>query len=562
MDRNCATEHTEREFKWSLAGKSDWEKVRAILGPPQRELEQLNIYFDSKDSFFAARRCMLRLRKENGRLLFVYKRGLSMERGCFSALEIEEELTAAEADALLKGRLDWAAQSKVGRQIMADSFQGELCQVGEVHNLRLVWPIEAADLEGTEKFELDRTSFDGEHTEYELELETWRADQLHSAVESWAAQAGVSLTAQTLTKYERFLCYNAVKSPLISCLMPVYNCADTLEKAVNSIRRQTFKSWELILVDDGSDDSTLEIAEHLADADPRIHVFSKKHSGITAVLNFAFRQSRARFIARMDGDDISHPERFAQQMLYLNNHPEIAAVGCKVRIFPQKDLTAGMKRYERWLNKACKPEILERDIFVESPLVHPSVIMRRSALEEAGLYEDGCWPEDYHLWLRMWLKGFKMAKVDKVLFFWRDLPNRLTRVDKRCSHEALRELKVSFLLRAFFPSIQEEQGIRSLPADKRQLIIWGAGPNGKALAKTLRAHGFEPAFYTDILPARHGQTICGLKVLSLSELPDPQRFFLVTAVGNPNSREEIRAFLQERGWQEGLDFRCTAGISD
>ena len=117
-------------------------------------------------------------------------------------------------------------------------------------------------------------------------------------------------------------------------------------------------------------------------------------------------------------------------------------------------------------------------------------------------------------------------------------------------------------MKAFFTPAQEEQGLRSLPFDKRQLIIWGAGPNGKALAKTLRSHGLEPAYYTDILPARHGQTICGLKVLSLEQLPAPEGYFLVTAVGNPNSREEIRAFLKERGWQEGRDFRCMAGISD
>ncbi|MGM9992184.1 MAG: glycosyltransferase [Candidatus Bruticola sp.] len=562
MERNCAVKHTEREFKWSLANRSDWEQIQAILGRPCQELHQQNIYFDSEDGFFASRRCMLRLRRENGRLLFVYKRGLSMERGCFSALEIEEELTEAEFEALLAGNLDWAGQSQVGRQIIDDNFKGKLRPVGDVRNLRLVWPIELAGLAGEEKFELDCTTFNGEHTEYELELETWRAAQLQSLVESWAERAGIRLTEQTLTKYERFLYYNAVKAPLISCLMPIYNCAATLEHAVQSIKKQTFKSWELILVDDGSTDATLEIARNLAAADPRIRVFSLKHSGITAVLNFAFSQSRARFIARMDGDDISHPERFAKQMLYLSKHPEVAAVGCKVRIFPKQELTEGMKRYERWLNKACQPEILDRDIFVESPLVHPSVIIRRAALEEAGLYEDGCWPEDYHLWLRLWLRGFKMAKVDQVLFFWRDLPNRLTRVDKRCSHEALRNLKVSFLLRAFFPSSQEERGLRSLSADKRQLIVWGAGPNGKALVKTLRAHGFEPAFYTDILPARHGQIICGLKVLSLDELPEPQHFFLITAVGNPRSREEIRTFLQGRGWQEGRDFCCTAGISD
>ena len=562
VSQNAPLKNTEQELKWIISHRQDWLKLQEALGKAERELRQKNVYLDTEDAYFAARRSMLRLREENGRWLFVYKRGLSLENGYFSALEIEEEVSAEVALAISRGQLQAVDEGKVYQQIRQEGFEGTLHTAGEVVNIRRVWPIKAAGLEGAEKFELDCTSFDSGHTEYELELETLRGDILQEEVQTWAEGLGIKLIKQKATKYERFLRYSAVRKPTISCLMPIYNCAETLASAVSSICRQTFKSWELILVDDGSSDDTVKIAEKLAATDPRIRVFGKEHGGIVDTLNFAFKQSRAPFIARMDGDDISHPERFAEQMRYLQAHPDIAAVGCKIRVFPKKSITEGMMRYERWLNKACLPEILERDIFVESPLVHPSVLLRRSALEEVGLYEDGRWPEDYQLWLRMWLKGIKMAKVEKTLFFWRDLPKRLTRVDQRCSHDALRELKVTFFLKAFFTPAQEEQGLRSLPFDKRQLIIWGAGPNGKALAKTLRSHGLEPAYYTDILPARHGQTICGLKVLSLEQLPAPEGYFLVTAVGNPNSREEIRAFLKERGWQEGRDFRCMAGISD
>ena len=562
VSQNTPLKNTERELKWSIGSRQDWLKLQEGLGQVQRELRQKNIYLDTEDAYFASRRSMLRLREENGRWLFVYKRGLSLEAGYFSALEIEEEVSAEAAEAISQGQLQAVSEGPVYRQICEEGFKGTLQTVGEIVNVRRVWPLSAAGLEGNEKFELDCTSFDAEHTEYELELETLRADLLQGEVQNWAERLGVKLSKQRATKYERFLFYSAVKRPMISCLMPIYNCADTLVSAVRSICRQTFKSWELILVDDGSSDDTIKIAEELAATDPRLRVFRKEHGGIVDTLNFAFKQSRAPFIARMDGDDISHPERFAEQMRYLQKHTDIAAVGCKIRVFPKKSITEGMQRYERWLNKACLPEILERDIFVESPLVHPSVLLRRSVLEEVGLYEDGRWPEDYQLWLRMWLKGVKMAKVEKTLFFWRDLPKRLTRVDQRCSHDALRELKITFFLKAFFTPAEEEQGLRSLPFHKRKLIIWGAGPNGKALAKTLRSHGLEPAYYTDILPARHGQTICGLKVLSLEQLPAPDDYFLVTAVGNPNSREEIRAFLRERGWQEGRDFRCMAGISD
>ena len=126
---------------------------------------------------------MLRLREENGRWLFVYKRGLSLENGYFSALEIEEEVSAEVALAISRGQLQAVDEGKVYQQIRQEGFEGTLHTAGEVVNIRRVWPIKAAGLEGDEKFELDCTSFDSGHTEYELELETLRGDILQEEVQ-------------------------------------------------------------------------------------------------------------------------------------------------------------------------------------------------------------------------------------------------------------------------------------------------------------------------------------------------------------------------------------------
>ncbi|MCR4783221.1 MAG: glycosyltransferase [bacterium] len=575
----------ECELKWSLKSKAQWEAWQKNMGcQPQRRLEQVNIYLDTPDGYFAVRRSMLRLRCQNGQWLFVYKRGLSISDGYFSALEIEEPVSSEQAKAIQMGQLATAGaevefwqSSRVLQALRDDGFGGTWQVVGEVRNLRQVWPLSLWGqdwaLERTEKFELDATFFEkgSSQADYELELETREPELLRPAVEKWALEHGLELCPQQSTKYERFLRSCGVNRPIISCLMPIYNCESTLKQAVRSIIWQTFKSWELILVDDGSTDSTYKLASELAACEPRIRLFRQEHAGIVAALNKAWSYSRAPFVARMDADDISHPQRFNEQLRYLQEHKELAAVGSQVRIFPKRDITEGMLRYERWLNRACSWQALERGIFVESPLVHPSVLMRREPVEQVGLYQDGTWPEDYHLWLRLWINGFQMAKVPRVLFFWRDSPRRLTRIDKRCSHEALRRLKVRFFLQAFFPAESElsteheagaQRSSRALPACKRNLIIWGAGPNGKALAKTLREYGLEPTYFTDIVPARHGQIICGLRVLPFDKLPEPQDYFLVTAVGNPRSRAEIRAFLEERGWKEGRDFCCMAGISD
>lgn len=122
-------------------------------------------------------------------------------------------------------------------------------------------------------------------------------------------------------------------SPItISVAMPVHNCADTLDLAVRSILNQTFCDWELLLLDDGSTDGTAELARHYVDS--RIRVFvDGRHLGLIARLNQAICQSRGRYFARMDGDDISYPERFALQVKFLDDHPQIDLVGGGVLVF-------------------------------------------------------------------------------------------------------------------------------------------------------------------------------------------------------------------------------------
>jgi glycosyltransferase involved in cell wall biosynthesis len=116
--------------------------------------------------------------------------------------------------------------------------------------------------------------------------------------------------------------------------MPVRNCADTLELAVRSILNQTFYDWELLLLDDGSTDRTAELARSYRD--PRIRVFADgRYRGLIARLNQAIRLSRGRYFARMDGDDISYRDRFALQVKFLDEHPEIDLVGGGVLVFAQ-----------------------------------------------------------------------------------------------------------------------------------------------------------------------------------------------------------------------------------
>lgn len=351
--------------------------------------------------------------------------------------------------------------------------------------------------------------------------------------------------------------------------MPVYNAASTLNNTLTSLRNQSFADWELVVVDDGSTDSSRDIVRRYAANDARVRLLTPGHQGIVESLALGLEKCRTNLVARLDADDICHPRRLEMQTAFLEAHPEVAAVGSAVRIFPRVTMTGGMLRYETWLNSLSQPEDIERDIFVESPLVHPSVMFRQDQVRQAGGYVPSPWPEDYYLWLRMWHAGLKLAKMPQVLLYWRDIPGRLTRCDPRCTYDSLRELKVEMFLRSHYPQVLGLD-IPALPVAKylhanqvldKKLLIWGAGPNGKALAKSLQAKGLKPYAYIDIRQARRGQVICNMPVWGIDQLPDPKEYFLITAVGNPRSREEIRAHLNSHGWVERENYRCTAGIS-
>ncbi len=334
-------------------------------------------------------------------------------------------------------------------------------------------------------------------------------------------------------------------TPRVSVLLPVFNGAETLPAALRSIAWQTWREWELVLVDDGSSDQSLALARAAAARDPRIRVLPRAHEGLVASLQAGLVECRGELVARMDADDIAHPDRLARQVLFLETHPDIAVVGSRVRIFPARTRTAGMARYESWLNSLVEPETMERDLLVESPLVHPSVVFRRATIQAVGGYRDSRGPEDYDLWLRLHEGGARFGKVPEVLLFWRDAPLRVTRTDPRCGRDRFREVKLDFLLRTRLAGIQP-------------FMLWGAGPNGKALARELAARGRTARAFIDSHPARRGQKISGLPVLGPEQAPPPGQFLLLSTVGHPQARAQIRALLAERGHREGRDFVCLA----
>ena len=132
------------------------------------------------------------------------------------------------------------------------------------------------------------------------------------------------------------------EQPVVSIAMPVRNCERTLKLAVESILAQTYRSWELLLIDDGSSDGTVEIARSFQDS--RIIVYSDGMArGLVARLNQAIALSRAKYFARMDGDDVAYPERLERQLAYLESHPDVDLIGAAILVFGQDGTPLGKR---------------------------------------------------------------------------------------------------------------------------------------------------------------------------------------------------------------------------
>jgi glycosyltransferase involved in cell wall biosynthesis len=339
-------------------------------------------------------------------------------------------------------------------------------------------------------------------------------------------------------KYNQFM-------PAVSVLLPCFNAEETLPAALGSLARQTLTDFQVILVNDGSTDGTQDLLEKWAAQDKRFQVLRQPHQGIVKSLNIGIEYCDAQYVARMDADDLSHSERLARQVAHLNQHPDCVLVASRVKGYPPHALREGFTIYLEWQNSLVDNADIHREIFIESPFAHPSVMMRRDALKSIGGYQDHGWPEDYDLWLRFYLAGKQFAKLPQTLLEWREHPARLTRQDSRYSLENFLRVKAHYLVRGPLKS-------------RDAVLIWGAGMIGRRLSKHLLRQGAPLTAFIDVDPDKIGHTRRGFPILSPHDLLDwwhtSQNPVLLAAVGARGARKLIRQFLVQAGLHEGSDW--------
>lgn len=223
--------------------------------------------------------------------------------------------------------------------------------------------------------------------------------------------------------------------PKISVLMPVFNCRQYIEDSVNSILNQTFSDFEFLIIDDSSTDGTFEYLKSLTD--PRITLIRKpQNTGYTVSLNIGLKMAKGKYIARMDGDDISLSDRFAKQVTFMDANPDIIVCGGGYEA-----IGSDFKFIPKTSNEDI---VLEMMSF--SPIAHPTVFLRNSILKNNNIqyntkYEPA---EDYQLWMILSEYG-KLANLSDVLIYYRIHQNQTTNLRVNAKNELTKLIAFEYI---------------------------------------------------------------------------------------------------------------------
>jgi len=209
--------------------------------------------------------------------------------------------------------------------------------------------------------------------------------------------------------------------PLISVLLPVYNGAPYLAEAIESILCQSYGNFELIIVNDGSNDGSAAIMSKYNDV--RIRAYHQGNKGLAATLNRAITLSNGDYLARQDQDDVSFPNRFKKQISFLEANRQYGMVGTWASIW------VGDKETNRAHRHPSENFDLQFDLLFNNPFVHSSVMIRKTVFKEVALYstdKNRQPPEDYELWSRI-ARKFKVANIPEFLLIYREVPQSMSR---------------------------------------------------------------------------------------------------------------------------------------
>lgn len=326
--------------------------------------------------------------------------------------------------------------------------------------------------------------------------------------------------------------------PEVSILMPVHNEGRHLNACIQSIRQQSYRNWELIAIDDHSNDGSWQKLIDWKAEDSRIHAYKNEGKGIIPALQTALSKASGTFVTRMDADDLMLTPKISSLLDTLKVEKTNVSTG-QVK-YAGKKLADGFLKYEQWVNSQENTNFW-KDIYYECPLASPcwmaSIDLFRSAMSDPGLV----YPEDYFWAFWLYAKGARVSKCPQYLHIWRDYDERASRNDTNYADQSFLQLKLQFFLQYDYST-------------RRKLLLWGAGRKGKQLARKLLDMGI-PFEWTSNNPEKSGKHIYEKKILQEpSEQQWASSYQIMLAFSSPQDKQIMQKRLDKQQLQINEDY--------
>jgi glycosyltransferase involved in cell wall biosynthesis len=316
-------------------------------------------------------------------------------------------------------------------------------------------------------------------------------------------------------------------SPLVSIIMAVKDTEPYLPACLDSIIAQTYAHWELIAVNDHSSDNTPQILAAYAEKDKRIKVYHSTRHLLIPALQEAYKHAKGTLLNRMDSDD-KMPDYKIELLVsewekYGKDH---VIAGGTEHFVDEGEVGNGFRRYEEWINEIAQKGIHYQEIYKECVIPSHSWMIHRDDFDRVGAFDSEVYPEDYDLCFRFYREGLRVIGLDKVLHYWRDRSDRISRTWECYKDNRYFDLK----LRYFY----------ELDRDKsRPLVLWGAGKNGKDLAKLVLQKGDSFRWICDN-KKKIGKHIYGVLLEHFEVLPQLINPQIIIVVSSPKGKIEIK----------------------
>ncbi len=332
-----------------------------------------------------------------------------------------------------------------------------------------------------------------------------------------------------------------IKTPLISIIMAAKDTARYLPDCLDSIVNQTYQNWELIAVNDHSSDATPSILKSYSEKDNRIRYYDSDTPKLNGTLKFAWQYAQGELINRMDSDDKMPLDKIESMVEEWQRHGKGHVVaGGTEHFVDEGEVGGGFRRYEQWLNNVAKNETHYEEIYKECVIPSHSWMIHRDDFETLGAFNPDVYPEDYDLCFRFYKAGMKVVGMDKVLHFWRDRSERISR-----TWDCYKDNRYLWLKLKYFYELDRDKS--------RPLVIWGAGRNGKDMVKQVLEYEKDIHWVCDS-ENKIGKDIYGIKMQSIESVVQLENPQILILVASPDASIEIRRQLEEWGKLPRKDY--------